>query len=187
MVAGPSGASTCVNHGAWCTVRPRRPTLPRAHIVSMAHGNVVPQRSFRDPNESRQKRLPSRRQSSRSSQSLFDLGLSGPEGDAATARAFAESLLIRVAPGQDRRDARLLLTAVCLHLQGRNGPDATVSDLVEWLGARDRRDVLAKLHGGPLSLTDYAVNELGSLSEAQQSAAFELACTAAQLALAAVS
>ena len=184
MVAGPRGASTGVNHGAWCTVGPRRPALPRRHIVSMAHGNVVPQRSLRNPIQSGQKRLPSRRQSSRSSQSLFDLGLSGPEGDAATARAFAESLLIRVAPGQDRRDARLLLTVVCLHLQSRSGPDATVSDLVEWLGARDRRDVLAKLHGGPLSLTDYAVNELGSLTDPQQSSAIELASAAAQLALA---
>ena len=184
MVAGPRGASTGVNHGAWCTVGLRRPTLPRNHIVSMAHGNVVPQRSFRDPNELGQKRLPARRQSSRSSPSLFDLGLSGPEGDAATARAFAEGLLIRVAPDQDRRDARLLLTAVCLHLQSRSGPDATVSDLLECLDARSRGDVLAKLHDGPLSLTDYALEELGSLTEAQQSAAVELVSAAAQLALA---
>ena len=173
-----------MNHGAWCTVDPRRPTLPRPHIVSMAHGNVVPQRSLRNPNQLGRIRLPSRRRSSRSSPTLFDIGLSGPDGDAATARAFAEGLLIRVAPDQDRRDARLLLTAVCLHLQSRNGPDATIVDLVEWLGARDRNDVLAKLDGGPLSLTDYAVIELGSLTDPQQSSAIELASAAAQLALA---
>lgn len=144
----------------------------------------MPQRSLRDPNQSGQKRPRSRRQSSRSGRSLFDLGLSGPEGDAATARAFAESLLRRVAPDQDRRDARLLLTAVCLHLQSRSGPDATVSDLVDCLGARGRGGVLAKLHEGPLSLTDYAVEELGSLTEAKQSAAVELVRAAAQLALA---
>ena len=162
-----------------------RPTLPRFHIVSMAHGDVVPQRSFRDSNANQDRRgLRSRRGSGRSSPSLFDLGLSGAEGDAATARTFAESLLIRVADGQDCRDARLLLTAVCLHLQSLSGPDATVSDLVEWLGARGCGEVLAKLHGGPLSLTDYAVSELCSLTEAQQSEAVDLACTAAQLALA---
>jgi hypothetical protein len=113
---------------------------------------------------------------------LFDLGLSGPEGDAASARAFAESLLIRVAPGQDRRDARLLLTVVCLHLQSRNGPDATLGDLVEWLGPGGCEDVLVKLRGEPLSLTDYVVNELGSLAGEQQSLAVEMALNAAQLA-----
>jgi len=95
--------------------------------------------------------------------------------------------LIRVAPDQDRRDARLLLTAVCLHLQSRSGPDATVSDLVECLGAGGYGAVLAKLHGAPLSLTDYAFEELGSLTEAQQSAAAELASAAAQLVLTAKS
>jgi hypothetical protein len=148
----------------------------------MVHGNVVPQRSFRDPNLSGRTRPRSSPQRGRSSPSLFDLGLSGPEGDAASARAFAESLLIRVAPGQDRRDARLLLTAVCLHLQSRNGPDATLGDLVEWLGPGGCEDVLVKLRGEPLSLTDYVVNELGSLAGEQQSLAVEMALNAAQLA-----
>jgi hypothetical protein len=116
---------------------------------------------------------------------LFDLGLSGPEGDAACARAFAESLLICVTPGQDRRDARLLLTVVCLHLQSRNGPDATLADLVEWLGARGREEVFAKLRGEPLSLTEYAVIELGSLAPEQQGLAVEMALAAAKLAQAA--
>ena len=182
MVAGPRGTSTGVNHGAWCTVSLRRPTLPRHHIVSMVHGNVVPQRSLRDPNLSGRTRPRSPPQRDRSSLSLFDLGLTGPEGDAATARAFAERLLIPAAADQDRRDARLLLTVVCLHLQSRNGPDATLADLVEWLSADRRGEVFAMLREGPLSLTEYAVNELGSLAAERQSLAMEMALTAAQLA-----
>jgi hypothetical protein len=113
---------------------------------------------------------------------LFDLGLSGPEGDAACARAFAESLLIRAAPGQDRRDARLLLTVVCLHLQSRNGPDPTVADLMEWLGAGSTGEVLTTLRGEPLSLTEYAVSELGGLAADHQSLALEMALAAAKFA-----
>jgi hypothetical protein len=141
----------------------------------MIDGNVVPQRSAQSPN-------PPGRTTEFASPSLFDLGLSGPEGDAAAARAFAEGLLICVAPGQDRRDARLLLTAACLHLQSWNGPDATLADLVEWLGACDRVDVLARLRNQPPSLTEYAVSELGSLAAGQQSLALEMALTAAKFA-----
>jgi hypothetical protein len=164
-----------VNHGAWCTVGLRRPTLPRHHIVSMVHGNVVPQRSSQSPN-------PRGRTTQVATPSLFDLGLSGPEGDAAAARAFAEGLLICVAPGQDRRDARLLLTAACLHLQSWNGPDATLADLVEWLGVCDSGDVLARLRNQPPSLTEYAVSELGSLGAGEQSLALEMALSAANFA-----
>jgi hypothetical protein len=148
----------------------------------MVHGNVVPQRSLRDPNLSGRIRPRSSPKRGRSSPSLFDLGLSGPEGDAAAARAFAEGLLICVAPGQDRRDARLLLTAACLHLQSWNGPDATLADLVEWLGACDSGDVLARLRNQPPSLTEYAVSELGSLGAGQQSLALEMALSAAKFA-----
>jgi hypothetical protein len=141
----------------------------------MINGNVVPQCSPRSPN-------PSGRSTPVASTSLFDLGLSGPEGDAAAARAFAESLLIRVAPGQDRRDARLLLTAACLHLQSWNGPDATLADLVEWLGACDPGDVLARLRNQPPSLTEYAVDELGSFAADQQGLALEMALSAVKFA-----
>jgi hypothetical protein len=154
------------------------------HVVSMVDENVVPQPSLRDPNLSGSTRSRSSPQRGRSSPSLFDLGLSGPEGDAAAARAFAESLLICVAPGQDRRDARLLLTAVCLHLQSRNGPDPTLVDLVDWLSAAGGGggDILAKLRGEPLSLSEYAVSELGSLAASQQSLALEMALSAAKFA-----
>jgi hypothetical protein len=166
VVAGPQGASTGVNHGVWCTVRPRRPTLPRFHIVSMACGSLVPQSSFRDPKRSGRIKPRSPPQWGRSSPTLFDLGLSGPEGDAATARVFAESLL----------------TAVCLHLQSRKGPDPTLADLVDWLDAGGYGEVFAKLRGEPLSLTEYAVSELGSLAAEQQSLAVEMAVCAAKLA-----
>jgi hypothetical protein len=148
----------------------------------MACGSLVPQSSFRDPKRSGRIKPRSPPQWGRSSPTLFDLGLSGPEGDAATARVFAESLLIRVAPTQDRRDARLLLTAVCLHLQSRKGPDPTLADLVDWLDAGGYGEVFAKLRGEPLSLTEYAVSELGSLAAEQQSLAVEMAVCAAKLA-----
>jgi hypothetical protein len=115
------------------------------------------------------------------SPSLFDLGLSGPEGDAVTARSFSEKLLIRVAAGQDRRDARLLLTAVCLHLQSGLGPDATLADLVACLGRCGRSGLLATLSGDPLSLSEYAVCELGSISAGQLNLAREMALSAVKL------
>ena len=49
------------------------------------------------------------------------LGLRVAGGDVVVARAFADRFLAPVAGLCDRRDARLLTTAICLHLDSGNG------------------------------------------------------------------
>jgi hypothetical protein len=51
------------------------------------------------------------------------------EGDVAAAHACACQLLAEVASTSDGRDARLLLTSVCIHLHTHGAPDLTPSDL----------------------------------------------------------
>ena len=79
------------------------------------------------------------------------------EGDVAAAHACACQLL---AGGRidalDGRDARLLLTSVCLHLHTHGAADLTASDLVSFLGGQGPEEILAILRDNPLSVTEYA-------------------------------
>ena len=102
------------------------------------------------------------------------------EGDVAAAHACACQLLAGAGSTSDGRDARLLLTSVCLHLHTHGAADLTASDLVRFLGGRRLEEIIAILRDNPLSLTKYAVIELGALSKPQQNAAVSLALGAAE-------
>ena len=102
------------------------------------------------------------------------------EGDVAAAHACASQLLALAGSTQDGRDARLLLTSVCLHLHTHGAADLTASDLVDFLGGQQPEKILATLRDNPLSLTEYAVIELSALSTPQQSLAVSLAFSAAK-------
>ena len=102
------------------------------------------------------------------------------EGDVAAAHACACELLAGAASTSNRRDARLLLTSVCLHLHTHGAADLTASDLVRFLGGQCLEEIFAILRDNPLSMTEYAVIELGALSKPQQSAAVSLAIGAAE-------
>ena len=102
------------------------------------------------------------------------------EGDVAAAYTCASQLLALTGSTRDRRDARLLLTSVCLHLHTHGSAELTASDLVDFLGAPGPEEILAILRHNPLSLTEYAVIELSALSTPQQSSAVSLALAAAK-------
>jgi hypothetical protein len=117
-----------------------------------------------------------------SAASLVDLGLTSVEGDAVAARDFADALLRSVAPDVDRRDARLLLTALCLHLLHLNGPLPKVSELLDWLGAaRLRPQALEVLRDSPMQLVAYTYAEVLSLAPEARSLAVDLCIAAAKL------
>ena len=86
-------------------------------------------------------------------------------GDARAARAFAESALGAVSRRGDRRNARLLLTAMILHLDAQNGPEPSLQEVAESLAKiGERREALIALHQSPAQLVRYAADELASLS-----------------------
>ena len=105
---------------------------------------------------------------------------SAAEGDVAAAHACACQLLAGVGSKGAGRDARLLLTAICLRLHSHGGAPLTAKDLIRFLGGQSVKAILAALRDAPLSLTEYAVIELGALSPAQQSVAVSLALDAAE-------
>jgi hypothetical protein len=108
---------------------------------------------------------------------LLQLGLVGPEGDVIAARTFADRLLGSVAGPQDRRDARILLTAVCLFLTTETGPAPTAADLVHTL---ETLEDLADLVGGnPQQFLDYARAEWLGWAPAERRLALGLARSAA--------
>ena len=102
------------------------------------------------------------------------------EGDVAAAHACATQLLALAGSTRNGRDARLLLTSVCLHLHNHGAADLTASDLVDFLGGQGPEAILAILRDSPLSLTEYAVIELSALSTPQQSLSVSLALAAAK-------
>lgn len=105
---------------------------------------------------------------------------SAAEGDVAAAYACACQLLARAGSKGVGRDARLLLTAICLRLHSHGGAALTAEDLIRFLGGQSVREMLAALRDAPLSLTEYAVIELGALTPAQQSVAVSLALSAVE-------
>ena len=110
---------------------------------------------------------------------LSDLA-NAAEGDVAAAHACACQLLAGAGSMSVGRDARLLLTSVCLHLHTHGAADLTASDLVRFLSGQGLEKIFAILQDNPLSLTEYAIIELGALSTAQQSSAVSLALAAAE-------
>ena len=110
---------------------------------------------------------------------LSDLA-NAAEGDVAAAHACARQLLAGLGSTSDGRDARLLLTSVCLHLHTHGAANLTASDLVSFLGGQGPEEILAILRDNPLSLTEYAVIELGALPTPLQSSAVSSALAAAE-------
>jgi hypothetical protein len=113
--------------------------------------------------------------------SFVDLGLTCADGDALAVRAFADALLKPVAFGRDVRDARLLLTALLLCLQGESDPVATVADLLLWLEAICKsHDALAALCDSPMQLLGFIHVEWLSLADEAQRLALGLCVAAAR-------
>jgi hypothetical protein len=113
---------------------------------------------------------------------LMELGLSCPEGDVLGHRAFADELLTAAVPISPTPHARLLLTALLLHLSSRNGPSPTCEDLASWLEAGRRQvGAFAPLAESSIQLLGYAHAELLSLGSDSRSVALEQCLSAAQL------
>jgi hypothetical protein len=89
--------------------------------------------------------------------SLLSL-LSNGGGDVLAARDCAELLLGEPPGPQDFGAARLILTAVCLHIHPVAGPDPTLADLHAFLIAlaRPSAEVWAALSRSSMALVQYA-------------------------------
>jgi hypothetical protein len=101
------------------------------------------------------------------------LGLAG--GDVMAAWALADGLLDPGIDACDRRAARLLLAALCLHLDGENGPEPQLPDLARRLSAaRHSARALRVLADSPMGFLRYACAELESLEAPALRRAIEL-------------
>lgn len=101
-------------------------------------------------------------------------------GDVLAARAYAHALLSGPpAPPALIGQARLILTAACLHVQSRIGPDPTLRDLRELLlrlGAG--RAAWAPLAASPIQFVQYAAAEFADASDGALTAAIGAAVRA---------
>ena len=94
-----------------------------------------------------------------------------PGDDVLAARACARSLLVGAqASAGDLSQARLLLTAACLHVHARIGPDPTIADLRRLLvSLRAGAGAREALTSSPIQFVRYAAAELadsyGALGE----------------------
>lgn len=179
MVAGLRGASTDVNLGAWCTVRRRRSTPPRRHSVSMVDGRVVPLRSFRDPNPPEPANGSAGDAPSAPLVPIDFLEFSlGAGGDVVAARSCAQTLLRDLSePPRRLVGARLIVTAVCLHLYPVVGPVPTLADLHAFLVslARPEASAWSAMADSPLALVQYASAEFNGGRGRQPQMALSLA------------
>jgi hypothetical protein len=95
---------------------------------------------------------------------LSEFDICAAAGDVVAARALADRALSDVATFADRRDARLLLTAACLHLDSQNGPDPTWADLQHLLVRALRApDSLASFGASPMQFLRFTWAELSGL------------------------
>lgn len=101
-------------------------------------------------------------------------------GDVAAAHACAARILAFVPSGADLCNARLVLTAVSLHQSSQNGPEPTLSDLLNSL-ARLSKDIgpPAEFLCSPMQFLQYAALEIGDLDLAARSHTLELCVRAA--------
>lgn len=103
------------------------------------------------------------------------LGLSVACGDVVAARALAENLLAPLSSPRRRRDARLLLMAICLHLDSANGPEPQMEDVVRVLKATARSlSALNSLAESPIEFLRYAWAELQGLESEELHLAISL-------------
>ncbi len=114
---------------------------------------------------------------------VFRLLLSSGGGDVRIARACAEALLSELGEPPSRLgDARLLLTAACLHLYPVAGPDPTLADLHAFLVSLGRPEARAwkAMAASPLGLVQYVAEEFKGESARSGSAALSLAIRAVE-------
>jgi hypothetical protein len=105
----------------------------------------------------------------------------GHAGDVIAARALALLLLGRLGTTIPPTSlARLLLTAACLHIQGRMGPEPSLEGVVLLLTElaidRSEKDVFGT---SPIQFVQYVAAELKDVAPAARAAAFSLAIRAA--------
>jgi|GEM_PF-6530272 len=101
-------------------------------------------------------------------------------GDVVSARACAIRILSFVPLASDPCNARLVLTAITLHLGSQNGPEPTLADLLNAL-ARLSRDVGPPVEflRSPMQFLHYAALEIGELDPDARAHAFDLSLRAA--------
>lgn len=100
-------------------------------------------------------------------------------GDVAAARACAACILAFVPLADDPCNARLVLTAVSLHLGSQNGPDPTLGGLLNSLASLSKQvGPPAEFLRSPMQFLQYAALEIGDLDPAARAAAIELSIRA---------
>jgi hypothetical protein len=122
----------------------RRPALHRRHTVSMARGNKVPQGSFRD-------------------------SVHPPRplaGDVIGARRVAVDLLQGPSPSDPGGAIqRLVLTAVCLHVDSQHSDGANLGPVVAYLHRILTEAIVdPALVRSPMQFVRYAASELGAMT-----------------------
>lgn len=131
--------------------------------MSIADGSVVPQRSYRDSTAS-ELDIGSAGEAPNARPAAIDLRQFslGAGGDVVAARACAQALLCDLQePPRRLVGARLILTAVCLHLYPVVGPDPSLADLHAFLVSLARSEAWAwiAMADSPLALVQYACAE----------------------------
>jgi hypothetical protein len=100
-------------------------------------------------------------------------------GDVAGAYRFAASILMGALPPRDLFAARLVLTAVCLHLSSGNGPEPTLGDLLNSLVDLSKRPApFPEFLKSGVQFLNYAALEIAALDAASRAEAFRLSLDA---------
>ena len=113
---------------------------------------------------------------------IYDPDLGGIGGDVAVARTIAHRMLSASCADADPWHARLLLTAACLYLGSRNGPEATLSDVQDLLEEIGRSlHATRAFEASPMQFLRYVGLELRSLDESTRTSAVRQSIAAARL------
>jgi hypothetical protein len=100
-------------------------------------------------------------------------------GDVASARACATRILSFIPLAPDPCNARLVLTAITLHLGSQNGPEPTLGDLLNSLASLSKQvGPPPEFLRSPLQFLHYAALEIGDLDPAARADAFEVSVRA---------
>lgn len=103
-------------------------------------------------------------------------------GDVSAARDCA-AMILALSPNEDLPLARLVLSAVCLHLGSQDGPDPTLADVLKYLGGLSRQvGPPAEFLRSPMQFLHYAALELADLPAQVRADTFELSIAATRLA-----
>ena len=96
-----------------------------------------------------------------------------PCGDVSGAYRFAAWILKGVAPLGDLFAARLILTAVCVHLSSGNGPEPTLADLLNSLANLSTQSPpFPEFLRSGVQFLNYAALEIAALESALRAEAF---------------